>query len=74
MSISASRCRVPAKCTWSRSILTWRGSTFCHPSGSNGSSSASPKRLIASATSRSSCAGPIFPATAATWVSTHPAA
>ena len=29
---------------------------------------------MVSATSRSSCAGPIFPATAATWESTHPAA
>ena len=30
--------------------------------------------MIASATSRSSCAGPTFPATAATWASTNPAA
>ena len=74
MSISASRCRVPAKCASSRSMVTWRGSTFCHPSGSNGSSSTSSNRLIASATSRSSCAGPTLPATAATWASTHPAA
>ena len=30
--------------------------------------------MIVSATSRSSCAGPTFPATAATWPSTNPAA